>query len=86
MAKDIYGYVKGFELAGADHKFYYAQAVITDKNKVKVSCSAVPNPVAVRYGWTNAPLDANLFSIQGFPVSPFRSDSWDGITVGHKFE
>ena len=86
MAKDIYGYVKGFEVAGADHKFYYAQAVITDKNKVKVWCNAVPNPVAVRYGWTNAPLDANLFSIQGFPVSPFRSDSWDGITVGHKFE
>ncbi|MCR8556035.1 sialate O-acetylesterase [Mucilaginibacter sp. BJC16-A38] len=86
MAKDQYGYVKGFELAGADHKFYYAQAVITDKNKVKVWCSAVPNPVAVRYGWTNAPVDANLFNIQGFPVSPFRSDTWDGVTLGHKFE
>ncbi|HEY8927870.1 MAG TPA: sialate O-acetylesterase [Mucilaginibacter sp.] len=86
MAKDIYGYVKGFELAGPDHKFYYAQAVITDKNKVKVWSQNVPNPVAVRYGWTNAPLDANLFSVQGFPVSPFRSDNWDGVTVGHKFE
>jgi sialate O-acetylesterase len=86
MAKDIYGYAKGFELAGADHKFYYAQAVITGNNKVKVWSSAVPNPVAVRYGWTNAPIDANLFSIQGLPVSPFRSDTWDGITLGHKFE
>lgn len=86
VAKDIYGYVKGFELAGPDHKFYYAQAVIIDKNKVKVWCPYVMNPVAVRYGWTNAPLDANLFSVQGFPVSPFRSDSWDGVTVGHKFE
>ena len=86
MAKDIYGYVKGFELAGADHKFYYAQAVITDKNKVKVWCSAVPNPVAVRYGWTNSPIDANLFSAHGLPVSPFRSDTWNGVTVGHKFE
>jgi len=86
IAKDIYGYVKGFELAGADRKFYYAQAVITDKNKVKVWCSAVPNPVAVRYGWTNSPIDANLFNIQGFPVSPFRSDTWDGVTLGHKFE
>jgi sialate O-acetylesterase len=85
VAKDLYGYVKGFELAGADHKFYYAQAVI-DGNKVKVWCSAVPNPVAVRYGWTNAPVDANLFSTKGFPVSPFRSDTWDGVTVGHKFE
>lgn len=86
IAKDTYGYVKGFELAGADHKFYYAQAVITDKSKVKVWCNAVPKPVAVRYGWTNAPVDANLFNIQGFPVSPFRSDTWDGITIGHKFE
>ncbi|ASU35316.1 sialate O-acetylesterase [Mucilaginibacter xinganensis] len=86
MAKDIYGYVKGFELAGADRKFYYAQAIITNDNKVKVWCSAVPNPVAVRYGWTNSPIDANLFSKQGMPVSPFRSDTWDGVTVGHKFE
>jgi sialate O-acetylesterase len=86
MAKDNYGYVKGFELAGADHKFYYAQAVIIDGNKVKVSSPNVPNPVAVRYGWTDAPLDANLFNIQGFPVSPFRSDSWNGLTFGHKFE
>jgi sialate O-acetylesterase len=86
VAKDIYSYVKGFELAGADRKFYYAQAVITDKNKVKVWCSAVPNPVAVRYGWTNSPIDANLFNIQGFPVSQFRSDTWDGVTLGHKFE
>jgi sialate O-acetylesterase len=85
MAKDLYGYVKGFELAGADHKFYYAQATISG-NKVKVWCNAVPNPVAVRYGWTNAPIDANLFSTQGLPVSPFRSDNWDGITISHKFE
>lgn len=86
MAKDSYGYIKGFELAGADHKFYYAQAVIVDGNKVKVASPNVPTPVAVRYGWTDAPLDANLFNIQGFPVSPFRSDSWNGLTFGHKFE
>lgn len=86
MAKDSYGYIKGFELAGADHKFYYAQAVIVNGNKVKVASPNVPTPVAVRYGWTDAPLDANLFNIQGFPVSPFRSDSWNGLTFGHKFE
>ncbi|MGN6394605.1 MAG: sialate O-acetylesterase [Mucilaginibacter sp.] len=86
MAKDNYGYVKGFELAGADHKFYYAAAVIVDGNKVRVSSPKVPKPVAVRYGWTDAPIDANLFNIQGFPVSPFRSDSWNGLTFGHKFD
>lgn len=86
MTKDKYGYVKGFEVAGADHKFYYAQAIITADNKVKVWCNQVTQPVAVRYGWTDAPIDANLFSIDGAPVGTFRSDSWNGITVGKKFE
>jgi sialate O-acetylesterase len=86
MVKDKYGYLKGFEVAGADHKFYYAQAIITADNKVKVWCSQVPTPVAVRYAWTDAPIDANLFSKDGFPVSAFRSDNWKGITEGKKFE
>jgi sialate O-acetylesterase len=86
IVKDKYEYLKGFELAGADHKFYYAQASIIDNSKVKVWCSQVPQPVAVRYAWTNAPIDANLFSKKGFPVGPFRSDNWKGITEGHKFE
>ncbi|TWI98083.1 sialate O-acetylesterase [Mucilaginibacter frigoritolerans] len=86
IVKDKYGYVRGFELAGADHKFYYAQAVITADNKVKVWCSQVPQPVAVRYAWTDAPIDANLFTKDGIPVSAFRSDSWKGITEGKKFE
>ena len=86
MAKDKYGYLGGFELAGADHKFYYAQATIVDGNKVKVWCNDVSQPVAVRYAWTDAPLDANLFNKEGFPVSPFRSDNWKGVTEGKGFE
>lgn len=79
MAKDPYGYIKGFELAGADHKWYFAKADISG-NEVKVWCSQVKQPVAVRYAWTNAPIEANLFNKQGFPVGPFRSDDWKGIT------
>jgi len=86
MAKDKYGYVKGFEVAGADHQFYYAQAIITTDNKVKVWCNEVPQPVAVRYGWTDAPVDANLFTKDGIPVSTFRSDNWNGVTMRKKFE
>jgi sialate O-acetylesterase len=86
IVKDKYGYVKGFEVAGADHKFYYAQAQITDDNKIKVWCPAVTQPVAVRYAWTDAPIEANLFNKAGFPVSPFRSDNWKGITEDKKFE
>ncbi|MEO6852279.1 MAG: sialate O-acetylesterase, partial [Mucilaginibacter sp.] len=86
MVKDKYGYIRGFELAGTDHKFYYAQAVITADNKVKVWCSQVPQPVAVRYAWTNAPMEANLFNKAGFPVNSFRSDNWKGVTEGQKYE
>jgi sialate O-acetylesterase len=86
MVKDKYGYLKGFELAGADHKFYYAQAIVIDENKVKVWCSQVAQPIAVRYAWTDAPLEANLFSKDGIPVSAFRSDNWKGITEGKGFE
>lgn len=79
VAKDPYGYIKGFELAGADHRFYYAKAEITG-NQLKVWCSQVTQPIAVRYAWTNAPVEANIFNKEGFPVGPFRSDSWKGIT------
>jgi sialate O-acetylesterase len=86
MVKDKYGYIKGFEVAGADHKFYYAQAVITNDNKVKVWSSEVPQPVAVRYAWTDAPVEANLFNKAGFPVNSFRSDNWKGVSEGKVFE
>ena len=81
MAKDPYGYIKGFELAGADHKWYFAKADITG-SQVKVWSSQVTQPITVRYAWTNAPVEANLFNRQGYPVGPFRSDNWKGVTEG----
>mgnify|MGYP002384047242 CR=1 FL=1 len=83
-AKDKFGYVRGFEIAGNDKVFYYAEAKI-EGEKVVVSSPKVPNPVAVRYAWADAPIDANLYNSAGFPVSPFRTDDWKGITVGNKF-
>jgi len=84
VVKDKYGYLKGFELAGADQKFRYAKAWL-EGNDVVVSCDEVLNPVAVRFAWADNPEDANLFNKEGFPASPFRSDSWPGITVDKKF-
>ena len=85
MVKDKYGYIRGFEIAGADQKFYYAQASI-DGDKVIVWSDKVTQPTAVRYAWANAPVDANLFNVDGFPASSFRTDNWPGITKGKKFE
>ncbi|WP_247237168.1 sialate O-acetylesterase [Telluribacter sp. SYSU D00476] len=83
--KDKYGYLKGFEIAGADKKFYYASARI-EGTTVVVSHPQVPTPVAVRYGWSNSPTDANLYNAEGLPASPFRTDTWKGVTEGRKFE
>jgi sialate O-acetylesterase len=85
MVKDRYGYLKGFEIAGEDKVFYYAKAEVSGKN-VTVSHPKVPNPVAVRYAWSDAPAEVNLYNTDGFPASSFRSDSWPGITVDKKFE
>ncbi|KAA6439099.1 sialate O-acetylesterase [Dyadobacter flavalbus] len=85
MVKDRYGYLKGFEIAGDDKVFHYAKAEISGKNVV-VSNPKVPNPVAVRYAWSDAPAEVNLYSTDGFPASSFRSDSWPGVTVDKKFE
>jgi sialate O-acetylesterase len=83
--KDKYGYLKGFEIAGDDKVFCYAQAEISG-NTVIVSHPKVLKPVAVRYAWTDAPEDANLYNNEGFPASPFRTDNWPGITLNKKFE
>ena len=85
MAKDKFGYARGFEIAGADKKFYYAKAEIQG-DKVIVANENVKNPVAVRYAWSDAPTDANLFNAAGFPASPFRTDDWQGVTFGSRFQ
>jgi sialate O-acetylesterase len=84
MAKDKYGYVKGFEIAGSDQKFKYAKAWV-DGNDILVSAEGISSPAAVRYAWADNPEDANLYNKEGFPASPFRTDTWKGITEGAKF-
>lgn len=82
---DKFGYVRGFEIAGEDKVFYYAKAEI-EGDKVTVWNENVNNPVAVRYAWSDAPIDANLFNSVGFPASPFRTDNWKGVTENNKFK
>lgn len=65
--------LNGFAIAGADKKFYPAQAVING-GTVTVSSARVAAPLYVRYAWANAPLEANLYNKEGFPAAPFRTD------------
>ena len=67
--------LKHFAIAGDDHKFVWAQAVIRG-NKVIVSHPQIKNPVAVRYAWSDNPQDANLMNKEGLLASPFRTDQW----------
>ena len=60
-------------MAGADGAFHPARAEIRGKTVV-VTSEAVPQPVAVRYGWANVP-DGNLFNKAGLPASPFRTNA-----------
>lgn len=79
MAKDKYGYLKSFSIAGANQKFVWARALI-EGNNITVFSDAVADPVAVRYAWSDNPDDANLYNKEGLPASPFRTDTWKGVT------
>jgi sialate O-acetylesterase len=79
MAKDKYGYLKSFAIAGADQKFTWAKAWI-EGNKVIVFNENIPHPMAVRYARADNPDGANLYNKEGLPASPFRSDTWKGVT------
>ena len=74
------GKLEGFAVAGADRKFYWAEAKITG-DCIELTCKDVERPIAVRYAWANNPV-GNLFNAAGLPASPFRTDDWPGLTVG----
>lgn len=68
------GKLRGFAIAGADKKWFWAEAVI-DGNDVVVSSKDVPAPVAVRYAFRDNPMgDCSLYNKEGLPASPFRTD------------
>jgi sialate O-acetylesterase len=65
-----------FAIAGQDKVWYWADAVI-DGQTIKVSSPKVPEPIAVRYAYSQNPLGANLYNKDGLPASPFRTDTWN---------
>ena len=73
-----------FAIAGADHKWYWAEAKIVGKNRVEVWSASVPQPLAVRYAFNNNPKHPNLTNETGLPTAPFRTDDWPGPTDGKR--
>ena len=62
-------------MAGADGRMYRAQAEIRKGNRIAVRAPEVASPRTVRYAWNAYPGDANIFTREGYPLGPFRTDS-----------
>lgn len=73
------GPLTGFTLAGPDGRWHNARAEI-DGDRIIVSSDQVPNPIAVRYGWSNFP-QLNLWNKAGLPATPFRADDFPLTTA-----
>jgi sialate O-acetylesterase len=75
LIRDKYGYGRGFEIAGSDGKYHWAQARL-DGQDIIVSSPLVEHPTAVRYGWSNTP-DGNVYNREGLPAVSFRTTQKD---------
>lgn len=67
------GAPRNFAIAGADHKYVWADAKI-EGDTVVVSSPQVTQPAAVRYAWADNPAGCNLYNAAGLPAAPFRTD------------
>lgn len=63
--------LKSFAISNDGKIFVWAKATIKG-NKIIVSNSEIKNPTVVRYAWADNPADANLFSKEGLPATPFE--------------
>jgi len=73
----------GFEVAGEDGVYVWADAKIADDGKsVVASSKQVAKPVSVRYAWAANPTKANLVNSADLPTSLFRTDDHPRVTEG----
>jgi sialate O-acetylesterase len=66
--------ISGFFISGEKEEWLVAEAKI-DNDKIIVWNKTLKQPVYVRYGFSNT-LIGNVFSKEGLPVVPFRTDRW----------
>ena len=70
---------RGFAVCGDDRKWHWATGLVISPDKVEVTSDQVAAPIAVRYAWADNPV-CNLFSAEGLPVTPFRTDDFELTT------
>ena len=69
MAK---GDLLGFEIAGLDKKYVFANAKIIN-NSVELYSVNIQRPMYARYGWRDKAVPS-LFNLEGLPASSFKHD------------
>ncbi|MEL6276821.1 MAG: sialate O-acetylesterase, partial [Bacteroidota bacterium] len=70
---DRYGYAKGFVYRNQEQEWKWAMVAIQPVgNSIVVLPQLGDEVTAVRYGWSNNPADANVFSKGGLPLTPFH--------------
>ncbi|MBO9620390.1 MAG: sialate O-acetylesterase [Niabella sp.] len=67
--------ILNFQLAGEDHVFYPAKAVVEQDGTIALKSKGVKAPVAVRYCFSNEAMP-DLFDMNDLPLLPFRTDKW----------
>jgi hypothetical protein len=73
--------VNGFTIKGSENEWENADAKLVDEETVAVWNNTLDDPVDVRYAWSNYPdPPVNLFSKQGLPIGPFRTDNLKLLT------
>ncbi|MEI9945971.1 MAG: sialate O-acetylesterase [Chitinophagaceae bacterium] len=66
-----------FLIAGSDKNFLPADVKI-EKDRIILSNKQITDPVAVRFSFSNTGM-SNVFSKEGLPLAPFRTDNWEII-------
>ncbi len=75
--------IEGFLLAGADRRFYPAEAKVRG-DEILLTAPEVVEPEAVRYGWGKW-FRVNLANGAGLPAVPFRTDAWEPDSYARRF-
>ena len=73
----------GFAISDGPGHWHWAKAKIEGKDKIAVWNDEIKEPVAVRYAWSDNPI-CNVYSQDGLPLTPFRTDDWKGITADNR--
>lgn len=66
--------IKGFYISGATENWQPADARL-EKGKIILLNKEIKDPLYIRYGFSNT-TTGNVFSAEGLPLIPFRTDTW----------